>query len=211
MFKLISYFLPPIIVIIYQKLFFKITGETLFDGDGELFKKNLSEHHVYGEYGVGLSTLYAVSLGVSDIISIENDKIWLNKLREDVPKKVKWQGILVDCGKIVRWGRPISLKQRKNFLKYAEELWHQNKKPNFVLIDGRFRALCFFVSLKYADEGTCILFDDYTDRINYHFVEEYIKPSIKNARQALFIVPNKSKLDMNKIEKEIQCCSYIIE
>ena len=42
-------------------------------------------------------------------------------------------------------------------------------------------------------------------------VEEFLKPIQFNERQALFIVPNKSTLDIKKIELEINKFSYVMD
>ena len=48
-----------------------------------------------------------------------------------------------------------------------------------------------------------ILFDDYTDRKYYHYVENFIKPIKRHKRQSLFIVPKKNKLNIAEIKKSI--------
>ena len=101
--------------------------------------------------------------------------------------------------------------KKNNFISYAKAPWSQAILPDTVLIDGRFRVLCFFVSLKYATEGTKILFDDYINRPHYHIVEEYIKPAQLCGRQSLFIVPSKQSLDFDSIDKMIQKFEYVIQ
>ena len=49
----------------------------------------------------------------------------------------------------------------------------KKKSPKLVIVGGRFRVCYFLTSLKFAEEGTKILFDDYANRPHYHFVEKY--------------------------------------
>ena len=97
---------------------------------------------------------------------------------------------------------------RHNFKKYAELLWLNNEIPDLVLIDGRFRVLCFLTTIKFAPEGCKILFDDYNNRPFYHVVEEFCPKIDTCGRQALFEVslPAKEKIS----EALIQSFQYVI-
>ena len=83
--------------------------------------------------------------------------------------------------------------------------------PKLVLVDGRFRVCCFLTSLKFAKEGTKIIFDDYIDRPYYHFVEKYLPREMECGRQCLFIVPSKSKIDMNELNKDIDSFRNVMD
>ena len=82
-------------------------------------------------------------------------------------------------------------------------MWKQKKTPKLVLVDGRFRVCCFLTSLKFAEEGTKIIFDDYTNRPQYHFVEKYVSRFKECGRQSMFVVPSKANIDMDELEKDI--------
>ena len=100
---------------------------------------------------------------------------------------------------------------RDNFLNYANDIWNRELKPNFVLIDGRLRVLCFLISLKNCNPGTKIIFDDYVSRKYYHIVEELIKPSSDDGRQCLFEVGDKKNIDMKKLDFLINKFNYILD
>ena len=85
----------------------------------------------------------------------------------------------------------------------------ENKKPELVLIDGRFRVACFLFSLINGSPGTKIIFDDYVNRPHYHVVEEFIKPIETCGIQALFIIPK--NLDYNNIEKTIEQFVHVFD
>ena len=99
----------------------------------------------------------------------------------------------VDVGDVGDWGYPTSFKMRSNYRKYAELFWLTKKRPDLVLIDGRFRVYCFLTSLRFAPVGTKILFDDYINRPFYHVVEEFAPRLDSCGRQALFEVSEKTK------------------
>ena len=102
---------------------------------------------------------------------------------------VKW----IDVGDVADWGYPISFEKKQNFVKYANWFWNLGLKPDLVVIDGRFRILCFLTTIKFATTGTKIIFDDYTNRPFYHIVEEFLKIKDTCGRQALFEVDKRSK------------------
>ena len=209
----IKIFIPPILLIIKEKVFDLIIkhkfSENLFDGYNLLFKKSLSSNCVYGEYGCGQSTIYVLKKFNIPIFSVDSSKYWINKLKKIYNKK-KLNINYIDVGNInpYAWGTPDNFSKRYNFYKYAQNIWKQKLKPNVVLIDGRFRVLCFLTSLKLCDENTKIIFDDYIDRKIYHVVEELIKPTEKDGRQALFIV-NKKKINFKKLELLLDKFEYI--
>ena len=82
---------------------------------------------------------------------------------------------------------------------------YKNETPDLILIDGRFRVLCFLTSLKFSPKGTKILFDDYRDRQFYHIVEEFCPIIDRCGRQALFESTNEVK---EKITDELLLSFY---
>ena len=84
---------------------------------------------------------------------------------------------------------PKDYSKRGNIKKYLNFPWEQNKSPDFVLIDGRFRVACFLYSLINAKINSLIIFDDYNNRPYYHIVEEIVPIYKICGRQALFKVP----------------------
>ena len=111
----------------------------------------------------------------------------------------------------MHWGFPKDNSSRSNFIKYCEWIWQQEQKPNFVLIDGRFRVCCFLVSIKHGSPGTKIIIDDYNNRPQYRIVEEFVEVKEKYKRQSLFIIPEKSKINLNKLDEEIEKFQYVMD
>ena len=168
---------------------------TLFDGDDGLFKELIKPAEIYFEYGCGKSTEFVFKYSNSAIFAVDTSNDWVHKIKslEGTESCNRLNLSWVDVGEVANWGTPTSFKMRHNFKKYAELLWLNNKTPDLVLIDGRFRVSCFLTSVKFAPLGTKILFDDYTNRPFYHVVEEFCQKLDSCGRQALFEVSGKAK------------------
>ncbi len=160
----------------------------LFDGDQASFMKHVSKARVYAEYGVGQSTDWVHSNTSAMILAVDSSEQWIHKVIADKtgPRiDAQW----VDLGPLGDWGRPLTYKQRDNFIHYAKSPWVRSATPDVVLIDGRFRVCCFLTSILRATPDTIIVFDDYIDRPHYHIVEELLVPFEWCGRQAIFSVP----------------------
>ena len=172
-----------------------IDNSILFDGDDSLFKNLILDVKTYFEYGCGKSTEYMYKKSNASIFSVDTSKEWaaktlnLSKDSNNDRLNVKW----IDVGDVADWGYPISFEKKQNFIKYANWFWNLGLKPDLVVIDGRFRILCFLTSIKFSSIGTKIIFDDYTNRPFYHIVEQFLKIKDTCGRQALFEVDKRSK------------------
>ena len=207
--KIIKLFIPGLLLTITRSVRKLLEPQNkLFDGRDELFKKNISKSMVYGEYGCGKSTEFILDHFDVPVFSVDTSKFWVNKINKKINKNLYINHI--DVGEVGDWGTPKSYRHRHNFENYTNWIWQQKQKPNVVLIDGRFRVCCFLTTLKFCDEGTRIIFDDYNEREYYHLVEEFLKPVSSNGRQSLFIVNDKSKFDLNKIDLEISKFMYVM-
>jgi hypothetical protein len=166
----------------------------LFNGDDQMFKSILKNSKNYFEYGCGASTKWVVKNTNAKISCVDSSVEWINSI-EDYPRLKK---IYIDIGKIGKWGYPLTLDKQQNFPLYSNAISKEEDNIDVVLIDGRFRVACFLNTLKYVNEGTSIIFDDYANRPYYHIVEKIITPQKYNGRQALFVVsPN---IDQSKID-----------
>jgi hypothetical protein len=116
-----------------------------------------------------------------------------------------------DVGPVGSWGRPIGYQRAANFNDYTDWIWASGRSPNVILVDGRFRVCCFLTCLVYGESGARILFDDYTNRPHYHFVEKYVKPSETCGRQALFVIPEKESLDIDSIVEDINKFRFVFD
>ena len=183
--------------------------DQLFDGDSQLFIEYLEKSKVYGEYGCGLSTVYAVNFANKSTISIDTDTIWVEKTIKAVNSNPILDISTANLGKVAIWGRPESYELRDNIKQYLNYIWSKNTKPDFVLVDGRFRVASFLTTLKNANKGTVVCFDDYVTRSFYHIVEEFEIPIKCKGRQAIFIV-NKN-YDVTKLDYFIEKFEFVFD
>lgn len=185
---------------------------TLFDGDDGLFKDMLKTSKIFGEYGCGSSTEWVLKNTNANILSVDSSRDWVDKIisgNAEYNKRIKLKHI--DLGEVENWGRPIGYEKSYNFINYFNWIWTQDVIPDTVLIDGRFRVCCFLTSIKYGKEDTKIIFDDYNNRPYYHVIEKFIKKEQTCGRQALFIVKNKNKINIDLLNIEINNFRYVMD
>lgn len=186
--------------------------DSLFKGDDELFKKILANARVYGEYGCGQSTNWVLSNTCAQVMSVDTSGEWVEQVLSNAPSKnEKLSVVHIDLGAVVQWGYPVDYQHGERFHEYTDWIWQQDQKPDTVLIDGRFRVCCFLTSLKYAEEGAFLIFDDYVDRPYYHVVEKYVSRASECGRQCLFVVPATDKIDYQALEQDIANFRYVMD
>ena len=204
-FKILKACVPPIFIIAIRRLHSNFDSlNELFDGDDLLFKNEVKKVDVYGEYGCGKSTKWVLNNTSADVLAVDTSSEWVGAVKNDNESNNYRLNIHhSNLGAVGGWGRPLSYEMIDSFSDYTDFLWKQNKTPKLVLVDGRFRVCCFLTSLKFAEEGTKILFDDYTIHPHYHFVEKYVSRFKECGRQCMFVVPSKADIDMAELEKDI--------
>lgn len=188
----------------------KLNREILFKGDDALFKQLASSAKSYGEFGCGQSTVWVNKSLDIPILTIDTSREWLELVKSNcrAPKRIFFKH--VNMGDIEKYGRPSSYSHDHNFPMYTDFIWN-NGGADLVLIDGRFRVCCFLVTLMRGCAGTKIIFDDYTDRKHYHIVERILKPAEYCGRQALFIIPDRGELQMDKIQSMVINFRYVMD
>lgn len=158
------------------------------------FKELLQATTCYLEYGCGGSTIYACNNAkVKNVISVEIDQTWANKVRDSLEHASSSVYIeYCNIGEVGEFGKPKSLEKIQEYWKYMVTPWEIAKQnhlvPDLVLIDGRFRVASFLYSLVSARIGTSIFFDDYFDRPYYFIVEEFCQLTERHGRMAQFTV-----------------------
>ena len=147
------------------------------------------------EYGSGGSSVLGLSLK-KQLAAVESDPEWLNRLKEyliSLDLISNFKGIYSNIGPTKEWGHPRkSGKNFQRFPSYALLPWQtMNYAPDTILIDGRFRVACFIASAAMTKRPITILFDDYTDRPQYHVIEEIFAKDFSIGRMGSFnIQPN---------------------
>ena len=210
-FKILNARVPQILIITIRKFRFNSPNK-LFNGDDTLFKDEIKKVDVYGEYGCGKSTKWVLNNTAIDVIAVDTSSEWVGAVKKDNQRNNERLNIhYSNLGDVGGWGYPLSYEKKERFSDYTDYIWRQKNNPQLVLVDGRFRVCCFLTSLKYAEEGTKIIFDDYINRPHYHYIEKYVRRKKQCGRQCLFIVPPKSSLDIDELNRDIELFRLVME
>jgi hypothetical protein len=172
----------------------KIPSTPFMEEEGiEVLKEELLRARVFLEYGSGGSTVMASGYPGLKIHSIDSDEAFLIAVKDRCIQEFPECNLSshhVEIGPTSEWGVPSDLSKANLWPSYSIKPWEEFRKesikPDLILVDGRFRVSCFLVSLALAPLGTVILFDDYTNRNQYHMVERYLFPESIHGRMARF-------------------------
>lgn len=121
-------------------------------------EQRLKPHHSLFEYGSGFSTRFYAS-HVGQVTSIEHNREWYDKGRQDLPANVELIHYDLDDGD-----------------RYARAIQASDRKFDIVIIDGRQRERCARASLANLTPGGVIIFDD-SDRERYQSVQASLQES----------------------------------
>lgn len=183
-----------------------------------LFKKYLNFSNKFLEYGSGGSTIYAINNKIKNIVSIETDKKWYDKINNhpDIINKNNIKIINIDLGidewwKYVSWcGNKLDIKEvfNDNMIKYQNIYNEIEFNPDLILIDGRFRVICTLNLYNMIDENTFIMIHDY-HRTQYHVIEQFYQKIEQT--NTLCILKKKDNINSDLLEKYKEDYKYIID
>lgn len=145
------------------------------------------------EYGSGGSSFVALEVGCATLFSVESDPNWAESidqsLRHFYPDAF-FRVHFVNTGPVGAWSRPIDSSGHQLYPKYAASVWDRQDfvQPDVVLIDGRFRLSCFWTVVMRTERRVTILFDDYLERPEYQWIEEFLPRTALHGRMAEFRV-----------------------
>lgn len=166
------------------------------------FKQELAKANGYFEYGSGGTTVLADRAGIS-AISVESDPFYARTVATQLSGSLTQ--IVVNLGITGPWGSPLRSTFRKG-QSYVEAPYNRGFSPDFILVDGRYRAACAMVAANHA-AGTghiiTVMVDDYVTRPWYHYVEEYLGQPEIVGRAAIFTV------DGRRIERTVIHAAYL--
>lgn len=174
---------------------------TLPEREADLVRESYSKAKCVLEYGSGGSTHLAMQLKVPHVFSVESDLKWAQELDKALKAEFPSQHCVVhhvDIGKTVKWGRPANNSGFTRYHRYPTDVWDREDfvYPDVVLIDGRFRVACFLTVMLRAKNPVTVLFDDYIDREEYHWIEDHVSPVDLVGRMARFeILPRPFPVD----------------
>ncbi len=175
------------------------------DAKIQLLSSSFDRASHYLEYGMGGSTLLAAEKSLLSIVAIDTSEEWISKVHAHL-EKTNFSGNIhllhANLGITLDWGYPKDELLVKSWPQYYSSPWieyiNSGIFPDLILIDGRFRSPCFLYSLLHCKPGARILWDDYLNRPEYHFVEKVLPPQGLIDDMAIFTVKE-------NIDKQLAC------
>jgi hypothetical protein len=183
-------------------------------GEIALLRSVLSGAHSYLEFGAGGSTVFALRQGVGNVVSVESDVAWIERLHADptaaeAVRDSRLHLLHADIGAISGLGRPVNEDARTRWPSYARAPWPhvQADRLDVVLIDGRFRVACILETALRCSEQTSIVIHDFWNRPDYHVVLPFLTPRTRNASLGVFGV--KAGLDREAAAAVLAAYAYV--
>lgn len=151
------------------------------DAEINLLTYSFSRKKAVVEFGCGGSTVLCAQQGVSDIISVESDRNWIQAVaaQEVVQQKLASGGmhfIHADIGPTGEWGYPVNTDSIARWRTYWTAPWQLpvSQQVDCVFVDGRFRVACTLFALTKVRRDACVIIHDFWSRPEYHVVLKYL-------------------------------------
>jgi hypothetical protein len=149
--------------------------------EAALFAQLLSTGTSYLEWGSGGSTLAAVRSKIRQIVSVDTDRVWIDRLRqnEEIARASANNRVIfrnVDLGPVGQWGVPIGAEKIRDWPRYAVDPFvATDLNFDVILVDGRFRIHCLLAAANCAADGATIFLHDYATRHSYTIADKYFE------------------------------------
>ncbi|NIZ11650.1 hypothetical protein [Pseudooceanicola sp. HF7] len=162
------------------------------DQEAEALRMAYAQARAVLEYGAGGSTVLAAELG-TPVVSVESDGAWAERVRgwiAEVGPSTPAEVIHADVGPTGNWGFPVDDSAWRGYPAYPLAIWDRLGKdlpqPDVVLVDGRFRTGCVLAAAFRSPVPLTLLLDDYTNRSQYHEIEDFVGQPTLIGRLAVF-------------------------
>ena len=163
------------------------------------WRSAVSKGGVYLEYGSGGSTVAALR-HASAVVSVETDEKYLRAVQDKISEtmvETPFYPIHVDIGWTEKWGRPLfrrpSKRRAERWRRYTSAPWEvlsdAGLVPDFIFVDGRFRAASVMESLLRlpADSDCLFMLDDFGGRQEgYDVILPFVTEVDRAGRALLF-------------------------
>ena len=168
----------------------------------------------YLEFGSGGSTYLMLKYtNIPKITSVESSVEWLNHLRHfsiiSDNENARLKLVYIDIGKTGQWGWPLEYQKKQQFVNYSMFPFINDKKYDFIFIDGRFRVACALQVILNCDMDTKILIHDFNMREKYHVILEFT--DVIDTADSMILLKIKKQIDKVKVAKMYEEYKYICE
>ena len=173
--------------------------KTIFSqNDLQMFLKYLNKTNYYLEYGCGYSTYQAyITNNIKQIISIESDIEWIDKLKNIVNNYEKITFYHIDMKTLPNTlGNPGPNSNLDDWIRYSDVIktldYNLLSKIDLILIDGRFRVACCLKCYNFINDNCLIIFNDFLNRKSYHIVLDYFEIIDKSVDNKMVVLKKKN-------------------
>jgi len=155
------------------------------------FTRYCADARAYVEFGCGGSTVVAAQSVRRQVIALDSDQRWLDKVSAACAAsgaRTMPQLVCVDIGPTREWGYPLDASRKADWPRYHEQVWGVDgaDRADLYMIDGRFRVACLLQALLRARGHATILFHDYASRPHYHVIEPFVQTLAHTEELAAF-------------------------
>lgn len=172
----------------------------------------------YFEYGAGGSTLLACKVSsIQRIRTIEANALFLEGLINNSTclqsslNTNRFQPKIVDIGPLGDYSNPVDDTSRDLWPRYSESILEESsRKPDVILVDGRFRVASTLLSLLTVRENGVVLIHDFFIRPQYYEVLKYV--DIVDCVENMIVVRLKpyDQILWKEFESDIDKYKYIV-
>jgi hypothetical protein len=176
-----------------------------------LLLREMKKAKIYAEWGCGGSTELACKLPhLEKIITIESSQEFMNGLINNstcLKGNAKIVPIYVNIGPTGTWGVPQDKKSSDKWPSYPDAIMQvtESSKPDFFLIDGRFRIACalrLLLTYRNNPKGLTFAIHDFFWRNVYHSILHFTE--IADCMDSLVILKPKEGINYQLVEEDFQ-------
>jgi len=150
---------------------------------------NVKKKMVYGEYGVGVSTVFVRKHTNHRILAVDNGIYWVNLVNKST--KLRSDDVIsyIDLGEIGLYSRVLTYERRLSFPDYVSSLFQHDEHPDIFVLDGRFSLACFSYIVLNTKKDVTVLYADYKSFIaSMKLIEVYYHPVEHDGYFAKFVI-----------------------
>jgi hypothetical protein len=181
----------------------------------DLFEKILKKSISYIEYGMGGSTILALTKSQAKICSIESSESWCEEMRKFKIIRDHENGRLtirnIAIGETKEWGYPVSTDNSEKFSNYSKAPYELEdlRNADLILVDGRFRVACCLMAILKCNSDVRIFVHDYSKRISYNIIEKYC--DIVDFAETLYLFKPKKNINIKDVLEDYNKYSTMSE
>ena len=121
--KILKACVPPIIFNAVRKIR-GVSPNVLFYVDDSLFKDEIRQVDVYGEYGCGKSTSWVLKNTSAFVVAVDTSNEWVMAVKQENHRNIERLNIHhSNLGAVGGWGRPLSYENMAHFSDYTDYIW----------------------------------------------------------------------------------------